>query len=805
MEAYREKVVEVLKKCGGGSFLRGWRVELDPDGSLDVSFLEFCKACSRLRIENIDAQMLFGEDSPNEMTLDELAPEVGQKVFQFRQWMTNQYGGPSEMYTILEPASSEGRISRTDFAEGILAAGFQASTEEIDEIFNLLDGSCCNSLAMEDVMFLDVDPKTREGAIEKMKMKDQIESDLILTKLHYDVKNKGYTPGHRLAERGWHAPFIEKLPHLVVEKNQAWRSRERARQSEAYAAWKRHIESTYGNGARAWRKGLDKKGTFTLSRDQLVQYIRTLNLDLDTRRLWHVLDRDCDGYLHLEEVCPLGSAAMAGLLDWSRREFGSCKAAWGKIRSVAKPPPSWKSLTSLKFPAFVGALCKLKWPYTNSPAWGHQLCFALDRDGCGIIGLSDLDWLDGWNPAGWLYSIPDRDAWLCLSRLLIDHFDKPLSAWRSMDDDDSNVVSWKEFEQVCNAVGFTGNRGGAWRYLDKDCSGTISLKEWHEESANQLASFKDFLDSEFGSVKLAFASIDTDNSGTVSFSELRRACKRRGWTGDVRSVFHCLGIRIARGHRTLSYKDLSFLDRWEPALDEKSLFDDSIQDPKNGEIKNEKRCKPRPPPPKSVEKAKPILKPSQSAPTLAMPENKTRHDPEMESVILNRKYGVGCFRRESLGSIKAELQKLKGEREAVKEDLDAWKWRGTVLMPEMLKCQELQYSQNEAPALDKFQLQTTQKVTQPNLRPKRKPKMKPIVGISGCWGAPKRTLPDKSANLSISTLDLVDFEASPKHGSVALSVVSGGSTEDFEDYSPTAKDYSATAKSAIDRSYIGCS
>lgn len=59
-------------------------------------------------------------------------------------------------------------------------------------------------------------------------------------------------------------------------------------------------------------------------------------------------------------------------------------------------------------------------------------------------------------------------------------------AWRTLDEDDSNVASWDEFERMCNLVAFKGNRGGAWRALDTDISGSITLTEWHPPSARLL-------------------------------------------------------------------------------------------------------------------------------------------------------------------------------------------------------------------------------------------------------------------------------------------------------------------------------
>mmetsp|Transcript_82656 Transcript_82656/g.267576 ORF Transcript_82656/g.267576 Transcript_82656/m.267576 type:complete len:834 (+) Transcript_82656:224-2725(+) len=571
LQADRMKVIKVLVERGNGSLLRGWRVEIDPDGSLDVNFLEFCRAAQRLRL-NVDSSLLFGDDSPNEMTLDELDPESGAFVNKFRKWMTEKFGGPSEMFTVLEPPNSEGRLSRAEFMNGILAQGVEFTEPQIFEIFNLLDSACCNSVAMEDVMFLDLDPKTRMGAIRKAKNKPRIEHEQLLTKLHRDITGTGYPEGHRLAPRAWHAPDIEKLPEVVIERRHEYKDRMFIKKSEAYALFKRHLVSTYGNGIRAWRKGLDPGATFRLSRIQFLQYCRRLNLEFDASLLWSILDSDADGSLRIEEVAPQAGAALAVFWKWAKEEFGSCADAWPPIMKAARPPASWKSTTSLKYGTFLAAIKELGWT-TDLSETASALCQALDRDGCGIISISDVKWFSAWVPPEWLFCSPDKQAWLKLSKRLLQKFKRPLTAWRRMDQDDSNSASWDEFVRICDDMDFQGNRGGAWRYLDRDTSGAITLWEWHQESAQLLSTFKDFLDSNFGSVKLAFDRIDTDNSGSVTFSELNRACKRRDYKGNVKVIFKCLDVCVLPGFRSLSYKDVSFLDSWEPELNEDILDD----------------------------------------------------------------------------------------------------------------------------------------------------------------------------------------------------------------------------------------
>lgn len=196
---------------------------------------------------------------------------------------------------------------------------------------------------------------------------------------------------------------------------------------------------------------------------------------------------------------------------------------------------------------------------------GHLLCASLDFYGAGFISQSDLAWLDRWKAPSWLHVTPDPAAWDNLRAKLLRAHGQPLRTWRRvLDTDDSNQVCWAEFVAACAKVGFRGNVGGAWRYLDKDVSGTITLHEFDVESAELLASFKEWIEEKFGSVEFAFRQIDSDGSGSLMYTELRRSCKRLQWAGDVQVLFDCLDIDTSPGKRTLSYKELAFLDNWAP-------------------------------------------------------------------------------------------------------------------------------------------------------------------------------------------------------------------------------------------------
>lgn len=587
-EKDRQIVLAALAERGGGSALRGWRKELDPDGSLDTSFLDFCKAASRMKIQ-VDALKLFGEDSPQSLSLHELAPVQGGLVDKFRKWMDERFGGPTEMFMAFETPESDGMLTRELFEESCIEHGFEASKEDLSEIFNLLDANCIGSIAMEDVSFLDMDEKRREGAIQKARTKRKFAHEHLLTEVYRENRKLSVPTSHRLAPRGWHAPAFDNLPEVIIEKRLNWQRLHDQRCKQAGADFQRQLQSAFGNGVRAWRRGLDPGCKFVLRKTDLARYCRVVNFNCDINSLWKTLDHDSDGCVGLEDVASKAAASLANFWLWVHKSYGGCSLVWDRVMREARPPSTWKSTSSLPYGAFQRALKSMGWQGIKQGA-GIALCNALDLYGCGIVARSDLQWVDRWNPPDWLCQEADPQALEDFRAVMKRACGPPLRQWREMDKDNSNEVSWVEFQEACDEVGFTGNRGGVWRYLDKGLNGHIRLQDYDRVGARILLSFKDFVDKNFGSVEYAFKSMDTDGSGSLTFSEMKRACRRMKWKGDVRTLFYCLDIDASGGPgaNSLSYNELAFLDTW-PMVQNEDGKEDLADEAEDGDNMFSKR------------------------------------------------------------------------------------------------------------------------------------------------------------------------------------------------------------------------
>merc|ERR1711939_321269 len=58
--------------------------------------------------------------------------------------------------------------------------------------------------------------------------------------------------------------------------------------------------------------------------------------------------------------------------------------------------------------------------------------------------------------------------------------------------------------------------------------------------------------------------MDDDSNGLVSFNELKRACQKLHWDGEVRLLFNCLDMdgKLDCGRRFIALKEVLFLDSW---------------------------------------------------------------------------------------------------------------------------------------------------------------------------------------------------------------------------------------------------
>jgi len=583
----RERLYEILEEKGGGSILRGWRAVLDQDGVLKVGFKEFCKAMTTVGAMEVDAAGLFEQsDDQKFLHMELVAPVQASLLNRFREWVKKLFGGPAGMFTAFDIDGLE-YIDRQGFVNGCKEGQFKGTVDDYQELFNCLDFDSGGSVTTDEVMFLELDPLIRDQEMLKLKMRSKFERQRLHAFL-YGEDNQMYPPKHRRAQRPWLAGEFENLPVLVCQRRLEHYQDTYRKSVQARVAFLKELREIYTNEVRAWRRGLDTDCKFIVNKVDLRQFLRQRDLSVDFNALWRGMDNDGDEHISLEEITPGGALQLALFRSWAHEKFGSCAAVWDlpkvwEARELEADSGRWASDKKMKVGLLAAVLKKLGW---DSDA-NSVLYQSLDLYGCGFISLPDLWWLDLWIPPEWLVSRPDPQALIELQTCVHMMFPHPLVAWRSLLDSDSdNMVSWSEFQNACRKLRFTGNVGSAWRMLDRDVSGTISLSEWDPKGSELLLSFKSWAEHHFGSVELAFKAFDKEGSGSITLNDLKQACKRLQWEGDVKALFLCLnakcsseaadshgaashgGVRASNtGGRTaqakcIVLKDIVFLDHW---------------------------------------------------------------------------------------------------------------------------------------------------------------------------------------------------------------------------------------------------
>lgn len=336
-----------------------------------------------------------------------------------------------------------------------------------------------------------------------------------------------------------------------------------------------HARKKYGSLVRAWRRELDPKGTFKVSKQRFRQFCVTTCIPVSTHALLRSVDRDNDGSVGLEELDTATAEALASFRHWASKRYGSCSAMWDckemkQARHLPQLDQNWSAAASNKkllSTAFIAVLLKL-WDRAVDVNVQRSLVTALDLYCCSFIQRSDLAWLDGWNPPEWLCATPNLEAWQELRHKLIKTAGNSLAAWRfHLDVDGSNAVSWDEFQKAGAATGFKGDLAGAWRAVDKELTGIMTFAQFDSQCAELLSAFKRWAQDSFGSVALAFQTLDLDGSGQITMPELKKCFRRVRYPGNAARLFNVLSSENKvdpSGRKCITVKDLEFLDHWMP-------------------------------------------------------------------------------------------------------------------------------------------------------------------------------------------------------------------------------------------------
>lgn len=300
---------------------------------------------------------------------------------------------------------------------------------------------------------------------------------------------------------------------------------------------------------RGWRCAIDRDETMSCSRPELFKACAEISWRGDVRALWKALDADDSGITTLEELDMEGATALAHFKAFLDNKFGSACAGFKAFDHL--------DLKKLREREFVEA-CKI---HGFAKSGLRQLFSYLDWQNEKAIFEVDFNFLDIWRPPAYLIAVPNEAAANEFRRLFLKREGTYLLGYRRLlDTDGSNRVSWREFYNACNVLGFSGDAPGAWRSMDDDCMGAISLRKIDQESNEAIMVFKRWTDDVFGGIKSAFSVLSTDGRDKLSYREFRAACRAYRFPGDAIALFESLDMDMSN---SLSIAELAFLDNWE--------------------------------------------------------------------------------------------------------------------------------------------------------------------------------------------------------------------------------------------------
>jgi len=558
-EAEIDRLQKLLEAAGDGFVLRGWRRKFDNTGALQAPFPKFCRVCVEIGfVRNTTDLYNMPRDFSN-ITLSHVTPHFSGVLASFQKWIHAKYRDVATFFDVFDP-DHKNKISIEDFIEACVGEGYAATELEFCELFACCDWEGNGAIIRDNVVYLETDLMIKDREMAQIKKRKQYEFDQLFLSTYAEERENPLPAGHRNAIRPWIAKHFEEMPEIRLQ-NRVIRLQNRARKGlEARMEFVRKIRRFCGNEVTAWRRLLDVDEKFIVSEAVFRQVCRNLDFSGDVNALWSNFDPDHDGTLSLEQLSPESADVLASFRRWLIVGFGSCVAFWQSPECLAKrrkahPNREGDSIlaNNMSIVTFLQVLNFYECPFN---ATCHYICKCLDKSGGEFICLSDLAWLDKWDPPEALTLEPDEDAWEDFKVLLLNKFGHLLKAWIELDRG-CGRLSWPEFRDACGRLGFQGSVGGAWRWLDKDLIGWISLAAMDKESFDTLSSFKVWAEARFGSVELAFKAIGGAAS-SFTCHELRIACHQFQWPGNTRMLFKIL----TKNGEHISFKDASFLSVW---------------------------------------------------------------------------------------------------------------------------------------------------------------------------------------------------------------------------------------------------
>lgn len=346
--------------------------------------------------------------------------------------------------------------------------------------------------------------------------------------------------------------------------------------------------SAAGSVLRAWVEFLDENNDQRISKTEFSQGMRKLGYTGDVFRLFSVLDGDESAELTLDEIDMKQATLWRNFRMFAVAAFKSAEeliqkcADWSaditpEMASVQKDRPKAFHLTREEFCA---GIRKCGWKHSVSDLnWVYD---ALEDKDDNLLRPSSLSWLateyarrqkkqeakirsKKWQVLRMRQEASPQDKhrhFKTFKAFLRKKHGNLIRGWRqALSQTDSMVLSKLHFMKAAARLGFAKESRDLWKSLDKDDSGSASIDELDPRSAETLAHFKVWVNSQFGGVREAFKAIDSDHTRFITCAEFTAALQRFGFQRPTKQLFNHLD---KDGSNKIVMDDVLFLDSWNP-------------------------------------------------------------------------------------------------------------------------------------------------------------------------------------------------------------------------------------------------
>lgn len=345
--------------------------------------------------------------------------------------------------------------------------------------------------------------------------------------------------------------------------------------SEAASRLKTFLERSWGSTLKAWITAFDVENVQRIHKIEFIEVMRKSGYIGNIQQIFNELFDD-SGEISMSKIDPEQVYLWTRFREWCRGTFRSVDELLTRLGNSNEE--RFKNRQTIK--ARLAALNEVQvTKRMQDLGWeqGHEalLFSALDTEGSGVLRRENFRWLEAEYrrikrkieaKSQAIHSLKKQqanDAHLVtlgvFKQALIKKHGNLVRGFRTGLANDQLILPKTQFLKACAVMGFSHEARDLYKMLDKEQCGFASLEELDPPTAEQLAKFKKFLESNLGGASNAF---NLEGDRKLAFPQFESEVKQWGYHGNTKKIFQYLD---RDGRKTLEDSDLRFLDRWTPS------------------------------------------------------------------------------------------------------------------------------------------------------------------------------------------------------------------------------------------------